>query len=109
MDQGGVSEFPILVNRFDGPVELLTKRLGEKSFNGYIKFFGEDHGQTRINVVLLYVSGLISKCFLALSTYNLGRSQCHFFVVFLILKLELHRVDALFNLGQVDIELFNAW
>lgn len=58
-----VSELPILVNRFDGPVELLAKRLGENSFDRYIEFFGEHYCQTRINVVLLYVSGFVPKCF----------------------------------------------
>ena len=50
---GGKLEFPVLINRLDGPFELLTQRLREELFDGDIVFLAEDDGETRINVVLM--------------------------------------------------------
>ena len=46
-------ELPILVDRLDGPVELLAQSLGEELFNGHVELLGEDHRETRIDVVLV--------------------------------------------------------
>ena len=46
------SEFPIFVYGFDCPIEFLPQRLGEELFNRYVKFLGEDHRKTRINIIL---------------------------------------------------------
>lgn len=54
---GGRLEFPILINRLDGPFELLTERLREEFFDGDVIFLAEDDSEARINVVLM---GMIS-------------------------------------------------
>ena len=46
------SESPILVNTLQCPFELLSKSFGEESFDGAIELFAEDHGESRVNVVL---------------------------------------------------------
>ena len=46
------SEFPIFVHRLDCPIKLLPQRLGEELFDGHVKFLGEDHSKTRIDVIL---------------------------------------------------------
>jgi hypothetical protein len=46
------SELPILTYRFDGPIELLTKGLGEEFLNWDIELLAEDSCKSRINVIL---------------------------------------------------------
>ena len=46
------SEFPIFSDRFDCPIKLLSQCLGEELFNRHVKLLGEDHGKTRIDVIL---------------------------------------------------------
>lgn len=45
-------ELPVLINRFDSPVELFTKCLGEELFDRDVELLREDHRETRINVIL---------------------------------------------------------
>jgi hypothetical protein len=42
----------LILNRFDGPSELVTKSLGEELFDRNVELLGEDHCEARINVVL---------------------------------------------------------
>ena len=49
-------KLPILVNTFDGPLELLSQRLGEELFDWHIESLAEDHSQSGIDVVLHDVS-----------------------------------------------------
>lgn len=53
MATSGKLEFPILLNRLDGPFELLTQRLREEFFDGDVIFLAEDDSEARINVVLM--------------------------------------------------------
>ena len=48
-------KFPVLLNRLDGPFELLTQCLGEEFFDGDVIFLAEDDREARINVVLMGV------------------------------------------------------
>lgn len=41
-----------ILDRLDGPSELVSKSLGEKLFNRHIELLGEDNSQARIDVVL---------------------------------------------------------
>jgi hypothetical protein len=45
-------ELPVLVYRLDGPIELLAECLGEELLDGNVEFFGENDGETGIDVVL---------------------------------------------------------
>lgn len=47
-----VLKLPILLNGLDGPVELFTKSLGEELFNRNVELLRENHGETRINIIL---------------------------------------------------------
>ena len=51
-----VLELPGLINRLDGPVELLPKCLREELLNGDVELLGEDYSETGIDVVLIVVS-----------------------------------------------------
>lgn len=50
-------KLPVLVNRLDSPVELFTECFREKALDGYVELLGEDHGEARIDVVLIIVRG----------------------------------------------------
>jgi hypothetical protein len=45
-------EVPVLVDRLDGPVELLAESLGEESLDRNVKLLAEDDGEAGIDVVL---------------------------------------------------------
>lgn len=49
---GSLLELPILFNRLDGPLELLTEGLGEELLDGHVKLLAENNRETGINVVL---------------------------------------------------------
>lgn len=51
-------KFPVIVilDRLNGPVELLSKSLREKLFNGDLEFLCEDDCETGVDVVLSAVS-----------------------------------------------------
>lgn len=51
----GRLKFPVLLNRLDGPLELLTQRLGEELFDGDVILLAEDDSEARINVVLMRI------------------------------------------------------
>jgi hypothetical protein len=51
-------ELPVLVDGLDGPVELLAQCLGEELLDRDVELLGEDHGETRVDVVLKMVSTL---------------------------------------------------
>ena len=55
---GGKLELPVLLNRLDGPLELLTQRLREELFNGDIVLLAKDNSESRINVVLMRIISL---------------------------------------------------
>lgn len=46
------SELPVLVNGLDGPIELLTKCLGEEFLDWDVELLGEDDSQARVDIVL---------------------------------------------------------
>lgn len=47
------SELPLVIlNGFNGPVELLPQRLGEEFFDGHIKLLAENDSQAGVDVVL---------------------------------------------------------
>ena len=52
------SELPcgVIANGLDSPVEFVAQRLGEELLDRYVELLGEDHGQTRVDVVLQPVS-----------------------------------------------------
>lgn len=49
---GSTSEFPILVDRLNGPIEFLAESLREEAFDWHVEFLGKDDRQARVNVVL---------------------------------------------------------
>ena len=51
-------ELPVLVDGLDGPVEFLAQCLGEEFLDRDVELLGEDHGETRVDVVLKTVSTL---------------------------------------------------
>lgn len=51
----------IFTDRFDSPVEFFAKSLREELFNGNIKSVGKDDSESRIDVILEYVSDRITE------------------------------------------------
>jgi hypothetical protein len=49
-------ELPVFVDGLDGPIELLPQCLGEELFNRDVELLREDHGETRVDVVLERIS-----------------------------------------------------
>lgn len=51
-------ELPVInvLDRLNGPVELLAKCLRKELLNGHVELLGEDNSKTRVNIVLGYVS-----------------------------------------------------
>ncbi len=50
----GSLELPgvVVADRLDGPVELVTERLGEELLDGNLELVGEDDGEAGVDVVL---------------------------------------------------------
>lgn len=46
-------EFPILVDRFNGPLKFLSECFGEEFLYWDVKLLGKDYRQARVNVILL--------------------------------------------------------
>ena len=42
----------LILNRLDGPVELLTQSLGEELLDRDLELVGEDDSETRVDIVL---------------------------------------------------------
>lgn len=47
-----LSEFPVLIYRFDRPVKLFSKRFGKELLDRDIELLREHNSQARVNVVL---------------------------------------------------------
>jgi hypothetical protein len=45
-------ELPVLIDRLDGPVELLTERLGEELLDRELELLRKYDGETRVDVIL---------------------------------------------------------
>lgn len=52
MSERSGSEFPVLVDRLDGPVKLLSQCFREELFNRDLEFLREYDGETRVDVIL---------------------------------------------------------
>ena len=51
--QGCCLELPIFVDRFDGPVELLTQGLGEELLDRNVEPLGEDGREAGVDIILV--------------------------------------------------------
>lgn len=83
------SELPVLIDRLDGPVELLTESLREEALDGNVELLREHDCQARINVV------------------DLGSAKSYFLVVVLVFKLQLLSLNAFSKLLDVRLELLD--